>query len=284
MQNKTYLHTRPFNIEISTNSEILTEQLLEVYPIDLVKQCSTPNDFFDFSVTFNKSRFGLSKDYAFKLGHQHFRYASDNSLLPVFEWGFNWLVSGFTCSHLILHAAVVEKNGISIVLPAPPGSGKSTMCALLMLNGWRLLSDEHCLIDLNTRKIIPFVRPISLKNKSIDVLANEYSLENFSKTYSNTLKGRMRYLKPTCDSWIRADQECNPQYIVFPKYSTNCNLKVTSVRHADLFERLIRNSFNYTVLGELGFNTLADLLPNLVGFDLTYSRNSEMLSWVEQLT
>jgi predicted ATPase len=29
-----------------------------------------------------------------------------------------------------------------VILPAPPGSGKSTLCAALVTRGWRLLSDE----------------------------------------------------------------------------------------------------------------------------------------------
>ena len=49
--------------------------------------------------------------------------------------------------YLIIHAAVVEKNGLAAILPAPPGSGKGTLTAGSVLSGWRLLSDELTLID-----------------------------------------------------------------------------------------------------------------------------------------
>ena len=37
----------------------------------------------------------------------------------------------------------------AVILPAPPGSGKSTLCAALVNRGWRLLSDELTLVDFD---------------------------------------------------------------------------------------------------------------------------------------
>ena len=42
---------------------------------------------------------------------------------PILEWGLNWCVSSHLHQYLIVHAAVVEKSGCSLLLPAPPGSG-----------------------------------------------------------------------------------------------------------------------------------------------------------------
>ena len=44
---------------------------------------------------------------------------------PLLEWGLNWCVSAHCHQYLILHAAVVERSGCALILPAPPGSGKS---------------------------------------------------------------------------------------------------------------------------------------------------------------
>src|SRR3546814_969352 len=49
---------------------------------------------------------------------------------------------------LIIHAAALEKSGRAAILPGAPGSGKSTLTAYLVHNGWRLLSDELALISL----------------------------------------------------------------------------------------------------------------------------------------
>ena len=60
--------------------------------------------------------------------------------------------------------------GLALLLPAPPGSGKSTLCAGLAYRGWRLLSDELALLVPDTGQVVPLVRPVGLKNKSIDVI------------------------------------------------------------------------------------------------------------------
>src|SRR5690349_24767969 len=47
--------------------------------------------------------------------------------LPLFEWGVNWVFAHRMHQHLLLHAAVVERGGRAVLLPAWPGSGKSTL-------------------------------------------------------------------------------------------------------------------------------------------------------------
>ncbi|UMR32056.1 HprK-related kinase A [Massilia sp. MB5] len=91
---------------------------------------------------------------------------------PMFEWGLNWCVSSRANRYLIVHAAVVEKGGRALILPAPPGSGKSTLCAALVgRGGWRLLSDELTLLRLDDGLLHPLPRPVSLKNASIEIIA-----------------------------------------------------------------------------------------------------------------
>ena len=57
-----------------------------------------------------------------------------------------------------------------MLLPAPPGAGKSTLCAGLVHRGWRLLSDELALVDMETGLVRGMARPVNLKNKSIEVI------------------------------------------------------------------------------------------------------------------
>ncbi len=66
--------------------------------------------------------------------------------IPVFEWGVNLVIALRCYAFVMLHAAVLEKDGRTVLLPAAPGDGKSTLCAALACRGWRLLSDEFGLI------------------------------------------------------------------------------------------------------------------------------------------
>jgi len=129
------------------------------------------SDFADFHVAIEAPlglrRFvGPQALFRFE-GNPPFRPLAAAQAFPLFEWGLNWCVSEHCHQYLIIHAAVIERAGRAMILPAPPGSGKSTLCAGLVARGWRLLSDELTLIDIDRRSVVPFPRPISLKNASI---------------------------------------------------------------------------------------------------------------------
>ena len=68
--------------------------------------------------------------------------------LPLLEWGTNYALATRLFCYLLLHAGVVERGGRAIVMPALPGSGKSTLTAALTLRGFRLLSDEFGVVRL----------------------------------------------------------------------------------------------------------------------------------------
>jgi len=112
---------------------------------------SEANGFADFYVHLDRPR-GLRRWF-----HPQVQFRFDvatpfkplplQHAFPMLEWGLNWCISSHCHQYLVIHAAVVEKDGHAMILPAPPGSGKSTLCAGLVARGWRLLSDELTLID-----------------------------------------------------------------------------------------------------------------------------------------
>lgn len=53
----------------------------------------------------------------------------------------------FQRGRLPLHASVVEVDGRALVLSGDSGAGKSTLAATLVRRGFRLLSDDLCLLD-----------------------------------------------------------------------------------------------------------------------------------------
>src|SRR3546814_5884714 len=59
----------------------------------------------------------------------------------------------------------VQTCALPIFLPGAPGSGKSTLTACLVHNGWRLLSDEIALVSLQDGGLTALARSISLKNR-----------------------------------------------------------------------------------------------------------------------
>lgn len=180
---------------------------------------------------------------------------------PLLEWGLNWCVSNHSHQYLIIHAAVVEKQGRALILPGTPGSGKSTLCALLTgRGGWRLLSDELTLIDLATGLLHPNPRPISLKNQSIDIVRRELPDCVLSPSVLDTLKGTVAHLQPSRHSIDAVDEPAQPALIVFPRYSADAATELVPLPQGEAFIRMADNSFNYSILGATAFKALAALV------------------------
>ena len=138
---------------------------------------------------------------------------------PLFEWGLNWCMATQCQQYLIIHSAVLERRGRALILPAPPGSGKSTLCAALVARGWRLLSDELALIDTEKRDIVPMPRPISLKNASIDVIGRFWPEAAMSPVVHETLKGSVAHVQPPAASVALSARTALPGWIVLPRYA-----------------------------------------------------------------
>lgn len=201
----------------------------------------------------------------------------------MFEWAMNWCVSSHVQDHLVIHAAVLERNGCAAILPAPPGSGKSTLCAALVSRGWRLLSDELALVDPASGELVPLPRPVSLKNASIGLM-REYAPDAvFSTPVADTVKGTVAHMKAPADSIARAAETARPGWIVFPRYVAGAAPQLVPVPRARAFMRLAQNAFNYSVLGGTGFAAVGDLVDASQSFDFSYSRLDDAVAVFAQL-
>jgi HprK-related kinase A len=203
---------------------------------------------------------------------------------PMFEWGLNWCVSSQAHYYLLIHAAVIEKNGVAAILPAPPGSGKSTLCAALIKLGWRMLSDELTLIRPSDSNLIPLPRPVSLKNASIDVMKRYAPEAVFSPSVDDTIKGTVAQMKAPAASIARADEPARPGLIVFPRYEAGAPLALTAVPRTRAFMRMADNAFNYAQLGSAGFDALAGVIRHSDCYDFRYSVIDEAVQAFDRLS
>lgn len=63
---------------------------------------------------------------------------------------------------LAFHAAVVTRHGAALVLPAASGTGKSTLTACLLRQGWAYVSDEALGLDWEAGPPVTYARPMAL--------------------------------------------------------------------------------------------------------------------------
>ncbi|MFY9513339.1 MAG: HprK-related kinase A [Rubrivivax sp.] len=243
--------------------------------------------FVDFDVAVQRPARMLRSwhpQVVFELGGQSpFNPLPGNQGFPLLEWGLNWCVYGMCHQYLILHAAVLERNGRALILPAPSGSGKSTLCAGLLFGGWRLLSDELTLIRPADGRIVPNPRPVSLKNQSIDVIQRFAPQVRFGSRVAETSKGVVAHFAAPVDAIRRADEAVLPGWVVLPRYAAGAPATLQRLERAQTFMQLIENAFNYAVFGAAGFDLLGALLDRSECFTFDYSSLPEAVDLFNRL-
>jgi HprK-related kinase A len=246
-----------------------------------------PSNFFDFVVSIdlpNGIRSLFYKQAQFYLDDRViFNPFPLHHATAMLEWGMNWCISTQIHTYLIIHAAVIERDGFAAVLPAPPGSGKSTLCAALVQEGWRLLSDELTLIDLSNGYAVPMPRPIGLKNQSIQILANRYPQAVFGALSSDTLKGSVCHLKPPFESIVMQKVVCPIAWIIFPQYLADAETDLCDKPKGESFMALADNAFNYSHLGSLAFDILKQVVDRAACHGFTYSQLDEAIAVFNRL-
>lgn len=246
--------------------------------------------YFDFPVVTGESpidyrvlirsrprwRHGLVRHAEFLLdGSPAFRPFERAFALAFFEWGLNRCIYAYAHQFLIFHAAVVERNGQALVMPARPGSGKSTLCAALVNRGWRLLSDELALVRPQDGALAPLARPISLKDRSISVIQDFAPESVFGPLIQNTHKGTVAHMRPPTESVERVDEPSRAAWILFPRYGPEEATRLAPVAKARAFFRIAENAFNYDILGASGFHLTRDLVDSCGTYDFSYSSLDE---------
>lgn len=278
------LRTGPFVSRIQSDIGLVADGIRLLYADH---PCDEADGFADFQLRLRRSS-GLRRWW-----HPQVRFDVDGrepfaplplaQAWPMFEWVMNWCVSNRAHRYLIVHAAVVERDGVAVILPAPPGSGKSTLCAALTCRGWRLLSDELALVRRSDGLLVPLARPVSLKNASIDVIRAFAPDAVLGPPVPGTAKGTIAHLKAPAASVARAGEAARALHIVFPRYEAGAATTLAPVPKGQLFMRMADNAFNYFVLGAEGFDCLARLVDGCDGHDFSYSRLDEAIATFDAL-
>ena len=273
------LQIGPFTTRLQASISNIRENICLLYASYLIKE----NDaFVDFNVRITPPRNlrrWLRPQVLFLFdGRSPFKPLPKDQAYAFFEWGLNWCVAQHANQYLILHAAVIERDGYAAIMAAPPETGKSTLCAGLIANGWRLLSDELALISLEDKLLTPIPRPVSLKNRSIDLIRKFVPEATIGYEAVDTTKGFVAHMKVPDESIAQSDDPATPAWFVCPRYERGAKPKLVRRSKAQTFMHIVQNAFNYDVHGVRGFQTVASLIDRCDCYDFTYGCLDEAVS------
>lgn len=280
------IRTFPFSFRVTTNSQHVIDNLVSVYGKANLEFSLTDNDFAHYSVALIVQR------RVGRLWKPQARFTCDGlePFLPMdadkgfamLEWGLNWVVAAHEVNHVIVHAGVLAKNDEAILLPAPPGSGKSTTSSAFMKRGWRLLSDELALINFNSLNVTPFVRPICLKNNAVNIVTQWLPNQPRSDIAPNTHKGDVMHLAPSEASWRSKAIDATLSAIVLPKYCADVYCEIQPLTQRQAFNQIFENCFNMGILGIEGFNTLSAIADKVNAYQINFNCADEVVDFIEE--
>ena len=277
------IKTGPLTFAIQTRLETVAQGIRRLYA---QYELASPGDFVDYYVKL-KTPASLRRWYKPQVlfdfdGRIPFKPLPLAQAFPMLEWGMNWCIANHCHQWLILHAAVIAKNNRAVIMPAPPGSGKSTLCAGLVGNGWRLLSDELAIIDMETGHVVPMPRPVGLKNDSIEIIRKFLPDAVIGPICHDTRKGTVAHMAASqADSMNR--EQAIPTWVIFPQYRPDSEAVLTPHPKANAMVHLANNAFNNHITGLKGFKRLTQIVDATDIFNFHYARLQDAVSVFERL-
>jgi HprK-related kinase A len=151
------------------------------------------------------------------------------------------------------------------------------------MRGWRLFSDELALISTTDGKLAPMPRPISLKNESIGVIREFAPDATIGPEFVDTKKGTVAHMKAPTESVARSEESAVPTWLVNPKYQAGVRARLEGRPKGRTFMTILKNAFNYNVLGLTGFEAVARLIDGSEPYDLIYGELKEAVAILDKL-
>lgn len=274
----------PFAVRLRTPLAVLHRSMHMLYgEFDLLDDGEAPDFVIRVSGTGGLRRLARRQAMAFIDTPPPYTPLPERMAPIMFEQALNWCVATRTFTHLILHAAVVAKDGRAVIVPGQSGQGKSTLCAALVARGWRHVSDEFALMDPASLAITAHPRPISLKNQSLAVVAAWAPALRQSPAYEGTPKGTIGYVRPSRAAIESASEQVTPVAVVFPRFDPSSSPSLDPMEKAAAFIALTACSVNYREFGAAGFDAIGRLVDGHAVLSATYPDTQSAVDLLEQV-
>lgn len=182
-----------------------------------------------------------------------------------------------------IHAGVVGTGGSCVLLPAAPGSGKSSLTAALTRRGFGYFSDEVALIKPGTFQVPPMPLAFCIKSTGWELMFRYYP-EIASVPMHNRDDGkRVRYVAPPPGAVQRKSAAVS--HIIFPRYDKAGPTELKPLARSEALGRLMSECL--ALRQRLDQDNVRELLRWIGGLDcyaLNFSSLDEAAELVAQVT
>jgi hypothetical protein len=253
---------------------------LENYIHPLVKHLARNEEFkdkskFELFTYNNRVYFRIDKKLIGSWGYDESHFTKGRIFIELVNVLHNksdddWLMT--------VHASAISNGNKTILFSASPGSGKSTIAALLQTKGFHIISDDFVPIEQSSFKAYPFPIALSVKEGSLDLLKPLYpELESNPLITINSEK-KVKYL--AVDKKIMKMVFPVKEFI-FIKYDKSVDFALEKIEPIKAIKTLFEEAWIPPKSENVAI--FLDKVMNISFYSLTYSNNKKALDAIAHL-
>ena len=181
----------------------------------------------------------------------------------------------------VFHAAGISNGKEGILFLGDSGNGKSTLSAILLASGFKVLADDFLPVESRNCKLCSFPAAISVKKNALNLLSSKFPELKETKEYQYPAFNKtVRYLSNS-DSSSGNPKKVNCKALVFVEYKANSGLQLNHLQQDIAFQKLIPDSWISPL--ECNAKSFMNWFIDLPCWKLTYSDNEAMVTAVQKI-
>lgn len=179
---------------------------------------------------------------------------------------------------MTVHASAISDGNKTILFSAAPGSGKTTIAALLQANGYKIISDDFVPIEQSTFKAYPLPIAMSVKEGSLELLKSHYPELETTPLLTVYSKKQIKYL-PVDSNIMKMAFPVNE--FVFIKYDKSVDFLLEKIEPLNAIKQLLDEA--WIPASPQNVEIFLDKILKASYYKLTYSDNQKALDTIAQL-
>lgn len=177
-------------------------------------------------------------------------------------WSINQAAVSETGDLVRVHAAVAERDGLAVVLPASMEAGKTTLVTALVRDGFGYLSDEVAAIDPRAGDIFAYPKPLGLDRGSWPLFP-DLRPESVGGVFDRQWLVNADRVRPGATK-----RTARPALVVAPRYRAGADGTPRPIAPVDALRALVDQTFRFHDHPQRDLETLARLVEAVPCYQL----------------